>query len=721
MPARVRSALFAIALLVCPASFAAPVPRAKVLPVPPTRERLATTPRDGTRLLLAGAVYDPLREELDFAPWGFAPLAGDDLGVVQLRKDAAVSADTLAAKGLPVLGYVPDSAFLVRLTPEVRKALDAWPAVRWYGPLVPGLRVSPGLWAGPRSEAGELEIQLVRDAAPSAPSDLSRRLRGTGALETSRLAGPGFARLRFAVPASALDAFVRLASVQPEVLFIDVRRRFELHNNDSLGPLQSGVASAVSNGTCATCGLFSRGLFGTGQIVAVADSGNDSDMCFFRSWNGTVAVTAASAPLLPAPGPLFPTRKVVGYFVQPGATAYDNNAICSFSATGFHGTHVSATAVGDDLARPSSPAAPGIDTGDGMAPQAQLLFQDIGNDTTGCLSGLGDIAGTLEQARLAGARVHSNSWGARAFGIYTGDDQVVDAFLFDHDEMAVFFSAGNSGPNPTTLASPGIAKNVVTVGSLGHGASTTVSTFSSRGPAADGRIKPDLVAPGEDIVSAAGSATQGDLNCATKTLSGTSMSCPAVAGAAALVRQYLAAGFHPTGTATPADALLASGPLVKAILMNGAAPVGSFGSGDTGWGRPNLDANLYFPGDARSLRLFAVANADGLTTGEARTYTITIPPGAQELRATLVWFDAEGSPGAAVALVNDLDLTVSDGLSTFRGNVLDGSGASQPGGVADVRNTVEQVRLPAPAAGAATITVTASSVPGNGRSNTARQ
>ncbi len=723
---RAARALGAIALVFSAGAGASPVPRTLVPPAPATRERLLGTPRDGSRLLLAAAVYDPLREEPDFSPWGLDARASDDLGVVQLRKGARLSADALTARGIPVLGYLPDAAFLVRLSPEAGKILDGWGDVRWYGPLVPGLRVAPGLLPrAPGFPGGEIEVHFVTGTPSEALASAAARLRAmTGATETSRRDGPGFPRLVFAVPASLRDSFVRAASAQPGALFIDVLRRYELHNNESLGPLQSGVASVISNGVCSSCGIFSRGLAGTGQIVAVADSGNDSDMCFFRKWNGPEAITSASAPALPAPGPLFPARKVVGYFVQPGATAYDNNEACSFSATGFHGTHVSATAVGDDLARPSSPGAAGIDAGDGMAPQAQLLFQDIGNDVTGCLSGLSDIAGTLEQARLSGARIHTNSWGARASGVYTGDDQIVDAFLFDHDEMAVFFSAGNAGPNGGTLASPAIAKNVVTVGSVGHGTSTTVSSFSSRGPAADLRIKPDVVAPGEDVLSAAGSGSSSDLNCATKTLSGTSMSTPAVAGAAALLRQYFALGFHPTGVATAADALAASGPLVKAVLLNGTMPMdgaGAFGGPDTGWGRPNLDANLFFAGDSRSLRAFAVANADGLATGETRTYTVTVPAGAQELRATLVWFDAEAGPGAATALVNDLDLAVTDGNLTFRGNVFDGAGVSVTGGTADLRNTVEQVRLTAPAAGTYTLTVTAVSVPGNGRSNTARQ
>jgi hypothetical protein len=201
------------------------------------------------------------------------------------------------------------------------------------------------------------------------------------------------------------------------------------------------------------------------------------------------------------------------------------------------------------------------------------------------------------------------------------------------------------------------------------------------------------------------------------------MACPTAAGASALLRQYFADGFYPSGSRSPGDRREPPAALVKAVLLNGTLPLGGspgFGNFGYGWGRVFLDNNLYFAGDARKLRVWSLANPDGMKTGESHSYSVTVGAG-QELRVTLVWSDAEGTLGAAQALVNDLDLTVTDGANTWRGNVLASSGDSAGGGETDRVNSVEQVKLSAPAAGTYTLTVTAWSVPGNGRSDTDRQ
>lgn len=392
------------------------------------------------------------------------------------------------------------------------------------------------------------------------------------------------------------------------------------------------------------------------------------------------------------------------------------------SSSSFHGTHTSGTAVGDDYQTPATPSFPGIDVGDGMAPGAKLLFQDVGNDQTGCIVDTDDYAVYL-QAMAGGARVHSNSTGGDSSGAYGSSDQTVDRFLFDHEEMALFFSAGNSGPGSGSTGSPANSKNAMAVGALGHGNSTTVVAFSSRGPTDDGRIKPDLVAPGQSIRSALGDTDHASSNCSTMELSGTSMSCPAAAGAAALLRQYFADGYYPTGVRNAADQFSPYAPLVKAVLLNGTLPVGSdpgFGNNKSGWGRVFLDNNLYFAGDARKLRVWNLPNTQGLKSGETHRYVVDVGEG-QELRATLTWSDAEATLGAATTLVNDLDLVVAGGTNTWLGNVLATSGDSIVGGSPDRVNSVEQVRLTAPSTGSYVLTVTAARAPGSGRDQTDRQ
>ena len=370
-----------------------------------------------------------------------------------------------------------------------------------------------------------------------------------------------------------------------------------------------------------------------------------------------------------------------------------------------------------------------------MAPNAQLLFQDIGNDTSGCLS-ITNLGGTLRQAHAAGAGIHSASWGSSSAGAYGGSDRVVDNTLSQIEDLLFVVSAGNSGSAATTTGSPGNAKNSITVGALGHAGSRVVASFSSRGPTQDGRIKPDIMAPGSSTVSAAGDAsTTATIEAAvSKSLSGTSMAAPTIAGNAGLVRQYFMDGFYPRGSKTAADTYTPSGMAMKAVLLNGtnpvlgSAPSDQFGTGNYGWGRGWTDSNLWFSttpsafgDDNRRLRLFERTNASGLKTADVHEYTINNVQAGQELRATLTWYDPEATGGAALTLVNNLDLeVVGPGATLYRGNVF-ASGVSVTGGSADIRNTVEQVRLTTPTAGSYTVRVKATAVPGGSRPNTNRQ
>ncbi len=385
----------------------------------------------------------------------------------------------------------------------------------------------------------------------------------------------------------------------------------------------------------------------------------------------------------------------------------------------------------------STPTSSGHELADGMAPNAQLLFQDIGNDTNGCLS-ITDLRGTLKQAYDAGARIHNASWGSASAGAYSGSDRVVDASLWNQEDMIFVVSAGNSGSGATTIGSPGNAKNAITVGALGHAGSKVIAGFSSRGPTRDGRLKPDIVAPGSSTISASGdSSTSATIEAPlSKALSGTSMSAPTIAGNAGLLRQFFTDGFYPRGTRLAADTYNPSGMLMKAVLLNGTnpvlgsntAPTPQFFNGTYGWGRGWLDSNLWFATtpsalatDARRMRTFDRTTVAGVQTGEVQEYTIANVQAGQELRATLTWYDPEATGGAALTLVNNLDLEViGPAATTYLGNVFT-AGTSTPGGTADIRNTVEQVRLIAPVAGSYTFRVKGTAVPGSSRPNSNRQ
>ncbi|PZQ14826.1 MAG: hypothetical protein DI564_10030 [Rhodanobacter denitrificans] len=697
------------------------------------------------RLLLRVGAIDPRVERIDFGAWPFAGRTDRRYGIVQFEPGATSSIRrALSERGIAIVGYLPNQAYLVRWPPDARASLTTLAGVRWSGAYEAGYKFAPALLDGSAlaccAPSGPVELEIhgfpgervealveaVRAAAPAA---------AIGA-RASSLDLPAF---RVRVHPTQLAEFVTAVAAIDGVAFVEPHAAPRPANRDAIGPIQANAASCANPDASDRCPggldlarapLWARGLLGSEQIVAVADTGLDRNESWFvgldRGEGVVEAITMADdpPPLPPQTGTVHPDRKVYAYWVQPGASAYDNTLGCGGLPVPFHGSHVVGSVLGD--AAPY--AAPGVAhyaDGEGMAPQAQVLFQDIGDDATGCLS-IADIGATLAQAHAGGAGIHSDSWGGASNGYYGGYDLRADAALWSIQDLLMVVSAGNDGPDAATTGSPGNAKNTLTIGATRHGLSARVAAWSSRGPTVDGRRKPDLVAPGEAIVSAAGNLDDGDAVQAgtTRAMDGTSMATPIVAGGAALLRQYFGEGGYPLGRPTPHERIVPTGSLLKAALINGAAPItGSWGmwpDDSVGWGRIWVANSAYFQGDRRGLRLWVRDNGAGLATADTDEFALTVGAG-DELRATLAWFDPEAAPLAAPALVNDLDLTVIGPYGhVYRGNHF-GFDQSEPGGSADRLNTVEQVRLKTPAAGVYHVRVEAHAVPGNGRATSHRQ
>jgi hypothetical protein len=363
-----------------------------------------------------------------------------------------------------------------------------------------------------------------------------------------------------------------------------------------------------------------------------------------------------------------------------------------------------------------------------------------------------------------GARISSNSWGAPVGGAYNSDSQAYDTLVRDaqpaasvfptagNQEMVIIFAAGNDGPGANTVGAPGTGKNMITIGASenvqafggadGSGVSDTgannlndIIGFSSRGPLDDSRVKPDLVGPGTHVSGGVwqqnpidtgngvadpafnGTGVSGGVGGANffpagqqfyTASSGTSHSTPAVAGGAALVRQY----FINQGLTPPSPAM------TKAYLLNATRYLTGTGANDTlfsnnqGMGLMNL--GTAFDGVARVLR--DQVAADMFTaTGQARVFTGVISDPSKPFRVSLTWTDA---PGATVgnAFNNNLDLIVTIGGNTYQGNVFSGAN-STTGGAADLRNNVESVFLPAGVSGSFVVRVQAANINSNGVPN----
>ena len=375
----------------------------------------------------------------------------------------------------------------------------------------------------------------------------------------------------------------------------------------------------------------------------------------------------------------------------------------------------------------------GYNYGLGIAPWAQVGVTAIFGNTNATPTGWEN------NAYNQGARISSNSWGFTIYN-YDSNAQEFDFLVRDarsgqagNQEYTMLVAAGNDGPTSNTIGSPATAKNIICVGAsenyrpagfdgCGTGPSGAddiddIIGFSSRGPVnpigGDARWKPDLVAPGTHIQGGVPQSNYtGNGVCdqywpAGQTLygwsSGTSHSTPAVAGAAGLAYQW----FLNNGLAAPSPAMVKAVLMASPDYMNGTGAAGTLPHNSQGMGRINLGRT--FDGTAKLI----VDQSQVLgATGETFTLNGNVDDAGEPFRVTLVWTDAPGSSTAA-PYVNDLDLTVTVGGNTYRGNVFAGAN-STTGGSADFRNNAESVFLPAGISGAFTVTVTAASVGGNG-------
>ncbi|KAG2492076.1 hypothetical protein HYH03_009572 [Edaphochlamys debaryana] len=210
----------------------------------------------------------------------------------------------------------------------------------------------------------------------------------------------------------------------------------------------------------------------------------------------------------------------------------------------------------------------------------------------------------------------------------------------------------------------------------GHSGIDAVTSFSCNGPMPDGRFKPDIVAPGEMVLSASSGAEIDDTvdseTCSNEAVAmrGTSMASPVAAGHAGLFRQYFTDGYYPTGApnSTRSAPFTPSGMLLKAAVIAGAESLeGGFARGPgilmgpspdgyQGWGRLDLSGALPLPGLTPANFSLQVVDWGNISTGDRIVIKGLRATGTGPIIAVLVWHDYPGALMADSALVNDLDL-----------------------------------------------------------------
>jgi hypothetical protein len=646
-----------------------------------------------------GAVrFDPLKDDLQFRP-ATNTEAGNGLRFVQFRETPRQGwLDALSATGLVVLQYYPEDTYLVWGDVAAAARAEALPFVRWQGDYSPDFKQSPEL-KGKLGIIDNVQVLLYDDGNLS---NALAAIEGIGGQVLNVFDAQPDGRIKSAIVRLDAGRQVDVRNL-PTVIWTEYASPRPQFDDEMASQIVAGnyTPGGQVTGTGYIPFLTNLGLSGNGVTWAITDSGVD----YANPELTARIVDGHDYPSCP---------------VTPNQPGNDN-------PNGGHGTHVAGIVAGAGVVAGGVDGA-GYHYGIGIAPQVNLVALNPICTGSAPWPPAGGWQELSKRALLKGAVGTNNSWtsGEGAGVGYNASARTHDFIVRDGDfdtpnsnePFVVVFSAGNSGPNASTITAPKEAKNPIIVGASRNqriGSIEDLANFSSRGPAIDGRLLPTISAPGEQIASTRRVA--GASSCATAIgsgpplnnyafCSGTSMASPQVAGLSALLIQWWR---DANNGATPSPAM------IKALLVNGAVDMGGvpgFPNNNEGWGRVHL------PGSIALGRQAVYVDQDEILTDVGQVYerTFGVPSSSDPVRITLAWTDAPGAAGANPALVNNLDLEVVADGQTYLGNVFS-NGQSATGGSPDNRNNVENVYLPA-GVGSVTVRVRATALPGDGVPNT---
>jgi len=679
--------------------------------------------------------------------------------------------------GVQIVSYIPENAYLIYGDAAALARVQAWAGIseftQWEGEYSQDLKVHTKARAlvvrrsDGTFEAAKFAIQLIVDTNSNTSTlALIDRLKTAPAQIDYQL--DQYHNLVVSLPSDQLD----IIAAQPDVISIQPYEQPKLRDERQDQIVAGNLIGTAPSGPGYLAWLASKGFTqaqfdASGFVVDVADSGIDNGSTspghFGLYRNGDTSQSSRVAY-----SRFEPQNHVTGTLSGcDGHGTLNSHIIANFDAyTGFQHQDAAGYSYGLGI-------CPFVKVG------ASVIFDNSipNNDYTSP-----NFNTMASDAYGSGARVSNNSWGSDVNGDYDFEAQTYDKLVRDaqssvngNQEMIFAFAAGNAGPctpkKSQGIDSPGSAKNVITVGasanvrslSIANGGNSSVgndacgeadanavsaddiSCASSRGPCSDGRMKPDLVAPGIHITGGVpqispppspfglgsaidcfdalgicalpNSGTTGNTNNFFplgqqfySESSGTSHATPVVAGACALVRQY----FINNSLTPPSPAM------TKAFLMNSARYLKGSGANDNLWsasqGMGEVNLGLAFDGGARFLR--DQLTADKFTaTGQRLAFAGQVVDGTKPFRVTIAWTDAPGNTTGA-AYNNNLDLVVNIGGKSYKGNVFSGQ-FSATGGTADAKNNVESVFLPAGVTGDFSVLITAANINSDGVPNEA--
>lgn len=482
----------------------------------------ATILTDAGRIRFNQVDFDPLVNPARIGDGAFPTTsAGEGLHLVQF--DAPIKQawrEELERRGLRVLQYYPGEAFLVWGKMDSVAETIALPHVRWQGGFLADYKVNPDL-NGRSGRINNVDVHFYNDGDVAGVVGALQKLGAT---------------------------VLTHAPAQPDKAFFDAWIQVDADKLAEIARLPQVVALAYASPTI----RFEDEM--SSQTVAGNYNGSNQPQTGYVPWltgfgfNGTGVTWAVVDTGVDLGHPDLSPRLVTG-FSYPGCAGANGDD----EAGGGHGTHVAGIiagmAIGDGAATTvDEDDANGFKYGQGLATGASIYPV--------CTGSAWPPAGgwqSLSKTSLGGNAIGMNSSWTTGEGTahgYQASERTFDAMIRDGDfdtagnqPFIISFSAGNSGPNPSTLTAPKEAKNPIsTASSLNFraGAITSLSSFSSRGPAVDGRVLPTISAPGDTIASTrrrAGAAQCGTAITGTNgyyaNCSGTSMAAPHVSGAIA--------------------------------------------------------------------------------------------------------------------------------------------------------------------------------------------
>lgn len=709
----------------------------------------AQSPDEGVIRLNAGFI-DPMSKAADAYRGPVAKTNGKQLHLVQFEGPIQRHwYEALESAGVQIVDFIPDHAYLVYGDTQALARVQTMgrspnSGIRWDGRFAAEHKINERVYQLESKGAVPdfYSIQLVLD--PAANAETLAFVRGADLGETRVWNFRHYVNVEARVPFGALSAIANrpdVISIQPDMLptLHDERQNIILANRlTTSGANTVPIAPGASGGIgylnwLASLGFTQAQFDASAFTVDVSDQGLDNGTTqpnHFALWKGG------------DPGsPVDPSRSLVVYNKLEGTAAAADLTGCGSVGHGTWTSHV----VSGNVASVSRALPHGDDSfnfGGGVAP-----FVRVGNSvffTTGGSFTSPNVVNASSRAysnlgtNINGARISNNSWGAAISGGYNANSQAYDGVVRDaqpngsthpaagNQEYVVVVSAGNSGPGAQTMGAPATGKNVIAVGgsqNVRPGITDAVNAdamyvSSSRGPTADQRNKPELIAPATNVAGGVvmndrSTAAPGNHNtCFTggflpttpqqrfyRTGNGTSFSGPAVAGGAALLRQW----FINNSLTPPSPAM------TKAYLTSTSTYMASLTdnlpSNNQGMGRMNLERA--FDNTPRGLR--DQLPADRFTnSGQVRSFRGTVSDASKPFRVALAWTDVPGST-TGNTFVNNLDLRVTIGGQTYLGNRFSGAN-STTGGTADTRNNLESVFLPAGVTGPFNITVAATNV-----------